>query len=281
VFFVPAPPFPSPPDPPATTPPDSAVRIAADGKTTTEFSLTSVPDLADSQVTTTALDLAGAPYVLAAGEGRQYIVSFTKGGKYRSKLEIPAEMLVGSFAVFKSGEFLLAGRNLEGPMRPRVAILSGGGSLQDVTLPADPAVGKGLSVESRMRLLDSACAEPAPDGHVYLVRPTPKGPVYAVSPSAGVVGGFALVPPRPEARLLAIKVSGDRLAAVYEAAPASDEESSVHWIAVHDLSTGEHLAAYGPVTRIVLCYRYGQGRDSFTLLSMKDEGLQLLEVSAP
>lgn len=286
VFFVPAPPFPSPPAPPAVTPPDAAVRVSADGKTTTRFSLTSVPGLgnfADSQITATAFDTGGNLYVLAVGGSRQYIVSFTKSGQYKSKIEIDLhEIMIGSFAVFNSGEFLLAGRPPDDPMRPRVAVLSaGGGSLWDVALSADPALKKGLPVESRMELLDLASAEPAPDGRVYFARRTPRGPVYAVSPSGVVTGKFALVPPRRGATLFSIKVSGHRLAAVYAGAPASDDGSSVYWVAVHDLSTGEHLASYGPVTRFVLCYRSGEGPDRFTLLSMKADEMQLLDASAP
>jgi hypothetical protein len=55
------------------------------------------------------------------------------------------------------------------------------------------------------------------------------------------------------------------------------------WITVHDLSSGEPLASYGPVRDFVLCYRAGEGvPDRFTLLGMSAAGeLQFIEASAP
>jgi hypothetical protein len=266
--------------------PDTIVRLSADGKAVTRYSLISVPgigNVANSTISTTALDRDGDLYAVVRAESGQYIVSFTKTGRYKWKIEIePNELLIGSFAVFSSGEFLLSGRPASDPLSPRVVVLApGSSSLRDVLLSDDRALKKGLSREARTALIDLASAESGSDGRVYFARAATKGSVYVVSPSGEITGTIALVPPRRGATLTSLKLSGHRLAAVYQGRP--EEDSQGLWVAVHDISSGEHVASYGPVRDPVLCYQSVPGSpDRFTLLKMNSAGqIQFLQASAP
>ena len=284
VLYVPAPP-PAAQFPSARTPADTAVRISADGKTITRFSVTSAAALGEgAEILQATFDARGDVYVLAAADGAQYVLSFARDGRYRSMTAIDSEVSVASFAVFESGDVLLSGYRPDGQLIiPLVAVHSiGSGSLRDVPLSGDPAGATALSSQSRVALASHVSAAPARDGNMYFARMTPTGPVYTISPSGSVRKQFALAPPKPGATLWSLKAAGDRLAAIYrEKAPRSEQGNMVDWIVIYDTASGEQVAAYGPTTRPVLCYRPTEALDQFTLLSMRGQQLEFLEATAP
>lgn len=288
VLFVPAPPSSVPPAPPSKGRADVAIRVSADGKTITRLNLKSVPgigELEDAEILRTAFDPNGNMYVLAAAAGRRHVVSFTKHGRYASIVEIDTKAIhPASFAAFDSGEFFLSGQRPGGlgGVTPRVVVQSvRSGSLRDVALSTDPVIPGVVTPEIRMTLTGEACAEPGADGHVYFARMTPTGPVYAVAPSGRVTREFRLASPKSGARLSSLRASGERLAAVYREEVPDDRGNMVNWIAIYNISSGEHLATYGPVNRLVLCYRSRSGLDRFTLLGAGRAEMELLEATAP
>jgi hypothetical protein len=235
-----------------------------------------------TRVVATALDLNGDLYVLTRSRtdkgNRQDIVSYSRDGKYRSRVEIDAkEIIVDSFAVFGSGEFLLAGERPRSFTSDRLAVLSAGAPLRDLWLPSESEPNANGSTETS-DVLTMGFAETGRDGRIYLVRNRAKTHVYAISSSGEVDELFELSPPKGDATLSGIHVSHNRLAAIYQL--AADSGRPARQIAVHELPTGELLARYGPISNLVMCYQSADGfPDQFTLLGMKNHHIELVTAS--
>ncbi len=263
--------------------PAVVVRVSADGKSATTFSLPStlrVADSSDVTINAMALDTQGQLTVLADVRGeagtRQYLASFDDGGQLRSKVELdPSQIVAQRFAVFDSGDFLLLGyRSGHGarPAQPRVAVMPANGeSLRDVVPPTSLSSSTWLTTDGL------SFAEPATDGHVYFAPES--GAAYAITPSAEISRTIHLVSPQKGAGLVALKISGPRLAAIYY--DVQDKQPSVRWVAVHDLGSGRQVASYGPVQNLVMCYRPEGSHDRFTLLGGRGGDSLLFIASAP
>jgi hypothetical protein len=280
VSFVPY----SPARPQAATSSTLAVRISADGKKTTRFSVAGGLGLdyfADVGIEAIALDNAGSLYALTDVQtrdgSRQFVVAFDADGRYKSKVEIdPEEILVDRFGVVGSGEILLSGYRPRRTTQRIVVMAAGGGRLRDVVVPTESSGEEGPTSSPNPETPTVEHVEAGPDGRLYVGPDAIAGPVWAISSSGTVTGKFALAPPKRDVKLVGIRVSIGRLAAIYdESRPGSS--SSWRWIVVHDLSTGEHTDTYGPVTKLVMCYQSGRGLpDRFTLLGVEEGRLQLL-----
>jgi hypothetical protein len=262
---------------------DTVVRVSGDGKKTTSFGVAAalgVMGAEDSHINATALDAGGNLYVLAdvltPDGSRQMIVSFDNKGQYKTKLELDSkELLVGQLAVFASGEFLLSGRRPNGEAR-LVVMSPSGGSLDGVSLPPsdDEATGPAAVIRS------ISWAEPAADGRVYFCQSATGKRVYGVLACGQVDKTMKLVPPRRDAQLVELRVSGKRLAALYEET-RPNQASTLRWIVVHDLLSGEAAASYGPVRNLLMCFQSSDGSDSFTLFDAQGGQRQLLRAAAP
>jgi hypothetical protein len=138
-----------------------------------------------------------------------------------------------------------------------------GGTLRDVATRAGGSFGprglQSLSIDKLMFL------EPSTDGNVYIV--SEGGSAYAISASAEVIGTINLASPQTGARLFDLKISGRRMAALYN---IEDGQPALRWIAIYDLNSRDRVATYGPVREIVMCYRAEGAYDRFLLLGVRD-----------
>jgi hypothetical protein len=203
---------------------------------------------------------------------RYYIVAFDKKGNYASRQEIePEEMSVGRFEVFGSGDFLLLGRR-PNSNSTRLAVMSaGGGSLSDVmsSTTEDAEEGKAPPPFPGRHIARAG------DGRIYFV-PDGTEVVYFVEASGYSQEAFKLAPMPPRRKLVDLKATRQRLAAVYFEERPKDKGRL--WMAVYDVARGERLAVYGPATGIPVHYEYRDGQDRFTLLK---NGEDLVTVVAP
>lgn len=282
VFYVPV----QRREPGGITYPDTVVGISSDARTSTRFKVSEIGGLSRpvaTRVVTTALDLNGDLYVLTRTTtdkgNRQDIVSYGRDGKYRSRVEIDArEIIVDNFAVFGSGEFLLAGERPRSFTNDRLAVLSAGAPLRDLWLPAESKPNPNGAAETS-DVLTMGFAQTGRDGRIYLVHNKAKTHVYAISSSGEVDELFELSPPKGDANLSGIQISGNRLAAIYQIV-ASDSGRPARHVAVHELPTGELQARYGPISNLVMCYQSVDGfPDRFTLLGMKNHHIELITAS--
>ena len=267
VFFVVVPPAqpPAPGQPLRESIPTDILRIGADGKETTTLRLTAAPTLvgADTLRTlATALDAQGTLFVLVVAERGetigQHIVSFDQEGRYRSTATIDwEELLVGSFEVFDSGDFLLQGFRENG--EPRVTVMSPGGSLRDVfALSGYEATDDGAEpVRLSMKTARGG------DGRVYLVSRA-EDSIHAIEPSGGSRVVVELRE-REDFKVVDLKAAGEWLAVVYFEARRSGKASGRFWMDIYNPVLAELEATYGPVLSPPLCYQY-ERRHEFILL---------------
>lgn len=293
VFFVPG--------NPDGTPPDTVVKVSADGKRSTRFSLKSIPelrDVSDGEVYSFALGHSGELYVPVRNAKGYSIVALDQNGAYRSKTWL-GQVSVSEFAVFESGDFLLWAKSFKKEdSKPFLGLLdSAGGELRKIFLDRGPAPSpestRGTTTKSRPGsrtqpgpgIIGVSLMEPAKDGKIYVTTVPPKGPVpvFAISPS-GDTQRIDLIPPRRDVTLVSIKVSDRRLAAEYEGSrsPRSSRVNPPGWISVYDIQSGERIATYTRVRGSLLCYESGDGvPDAFTLLlgSEESHGIRLVHAA--
>jgi hypothetical protein len=252
-------------------PPAAIVRASINGGSAAKWSLSStlrIPD-ADIRVAGIAADSGGRVYALLDTRdrdgARQVIASFDDQGSLKSQVDLSAEEIIADrFAIFDSGDFLLLGHQKASP-EPRLAVMaSQGGALRDVVNPAGTGAVSGSARSQWLTMKKLNFLEPANDGNVYFAPED--GPAYAISPSAEVIGKVNLASPQPGASLFDLKISGRRLAALYN---IEDQRPMLRWISVYDLNTRNRVATYGPVRDIVMCYRADGSYDHFSLLSVK------------
>lgn len=261
---------------PTITMPIDVQGISPDGKNVTHFRPKSVSAFSDADRITTgsfAVDSSGNVLLLVwvvkgegggrgGGGGREYIVSFDKTGKYRSKLEIPKGMAVGSFEMFGSGAFLLRGRQSE-PDGARIAVMQpGGGELRDVI--GSPT---GLPDEPFDPPRNAGFAARGGDGRIFLASLDDEA-IHVIDPSGDAERAVRLAPVPRTRRMRDLMASGSRLAVVYDDAKLDGGtwEDGRFWIDVYDTAIDERVASYGPVSQPPLCYEYGGSQDQFTLL---------------
>lgn len=259
--------------------PNEVVKVSPDGKVAARVTLTSVAGIRPSEASIYRMTVGvdGSVHVLAGDREGPQIVSFGSDGKYRSRTRFSPQSVSG-LAVFKSGEFLLAG-TAEGQADLR--ILSPTGSTVPVRLVRDPSDRARPWSESIREIAGSTMVEAGQDGLVYLARPGPKGPVFAISAEGLVVNEFELEPPVRGASLVSMKLSDGRLAAEYQQ-PSSTGEKPKRWIAIYSLADGERISVYPRPAGMLLCYRSSSdSRDRFTFLGASEKGeLQLVPATA-
>jgi hypothetical protein len=271
--------------------PAEIVRVPSDGASTSRVDIPSVLGVSDAKdvaILSMAVDPQGGLHVLASGPrardtasgGGQRILSFGSDGQLLSDVALNAsELVADSLAAFDSGEFLLIGREGGAP-KPRVAVLPRGGqplrdvlpqSRRDMPRPRDnpKSLTTGHDDAPLLAVANS-------DGCIYMTSQA--GTVQVVSSAGRVIREIRVASSQRDGRLMELKVSGQRLAAVYSVPLGA---RSVRWIEVYSVESGEHVASYGPVTHLVMCYRPEGARDRFTLLAGKRGRSYQLEASAP
>jgi hypothetical protein len=268
------------------TEPDAAVKVSADGKKSTRFSVRSMPelrDVSDGVVYAMAVGYAGELYLVVGNADGQSIVTLDSEGRYRSRTWL-GRVGVSAFAPFKSGEFLLWGRWSAEGGPSRLSILpAGGGERKEISLDRSSTSSPARTTKSDHGVTDIGLVEPGQDGNVYMARVSEQGTVrvFAIAASGDVVQRIDLTPPRRRATLVSMKLSANRLAAFFVVGtPSTLGANPPRWISVYDLS-GETIATYSSVPGGLVCYSSGGGiPDAFLFHGSDGKWMQLVHASA-
>ena len=274
---------------------NTVLRLGADGKTIVRFSLGGVADMEKSQLVDFAVGPQNQVFELTAHPGKEpgtteaEIARFDNDGKARGTIRLDVtDVVPRQLAILPSGFLFVAGYRYKKSDTTTqrvgfVGIFNERGQLvSSVPLPETHAAAdkrpSGPNLTESEELLDISVAQPGPDGNIYLARLTPRGPVFAVSPSGEPVAAHSLIPPQENMDLLDVKVSGGRLAAVYQGKEDQNGTAPV-WIRVTDISTDEVIADYFHAD-----YRIGVSLacydpEIFTFVSSEEGRLQIVRAA--
>ncbi len=292
VFFMP---------PAGRSLPSSIVRISADGRKATPFSLASVPGFDKAVISAYSVGLDDRVYVLAAKDDDGYVVTFDKDGQFgsASKLEVVKGSLLMRIGVTARDLYFIGGAQRKGEKKIRSeinAIFDSHGQVVasvelgqarigdgDINISDPPIVDTDrMARDQKLQdLVDLSIVRGAEDGNFYFSRFEAKGPIFVVSPAGQVVRQIRLVPPKdPGSELLDIKLSKGRLAVGYEGEPPAGGTAPVT-IDVYDAQTGDFLAQYHhenwQIGTAWACF----SPDSFTFISSDENGkMRLVKAGA-
>jgi hypothetical protein len=275
------------------------VRISADGKHATQYSLNGVPGLEKGGILDFGAAAHGNVFLLATDLSQPagfYVLRFDEAGGFVSKTRLQPGIRPNQLAVFSSGELLVSGR--EHRDTPSVSATGSaitgifdfnGQLLRKVEMPGDikPKTGP-LSAEEAAaaeqdysRALTFSMAASSNDGRIYLMRFGPDyAPVFSISP----IGEARPVKVRfPKGTYLnSIKLDGNRLLTMF-VRKEDPKQARIDEIifSVWDLDSGEELEEFYDVSPLVgvalACYQ----RDVFTFVRTDERGdhLELVKAS--
>jgi hypothetical protein len=262
------------------------VRVSRDGKQRADFSIRKAPGFEKGRTDDVAVGLTGEVYILGANAvGKLHIVTFSRDGSYDSSFELAPVLDANHFAVFPSGEFLIAGEELSEKDRkptgkPLLALYDRRGRfVHEISLPRDveevtvaDEAGKGYE-------FSLTHVGPAEDGNIYLMRRIAAPTVYVISPAGAVLRRLVIPPPAEDFEPLTMKVGGGKVVVQFEKktpeGPTAEEIFSVF-----DALTGEKFADYSSTPEVGgawACYT----ADGFTFLGIaKTQPYQMTLVRA-
>jgi len=259
------------------------VRVSRDGKQKANFSIRSAPGFEQGSTEDLAVDLGGEVYILGAKEvGKWHIVRFSRDGNYDSSFELAPGVAANHFAVFPSGEFLVAGEELSEKDRkptgkPLLALYEPTGRfVREISLPRDV---QEVPVAGQTQDFGLTHVAPAEDGNIYLMRRIATPIIYVISPAGTVLRRLVVPPPAEDFEPTTMKVGGGKVVIQFEkktpAGPTAQEIFSVV-----DALSGEKVADYSSTPEVGgawACYT----PDGFTFLGIaKTQPYQLTLVRA-
>jgi hypothetical protein len=227
------------------------IRISADGKKFTTYSLADVPEMTtkkDEEIFTPEFSpgMDGDLYVIvnrfnhraeteATKKNKDHpeldyrVISFDNDGKYHSQFKLEETRFGPThIAVFPSGDLLLTGGLLvrsaaDGPKPPMAfaGIFNDRGQLiKEIPMPKDVRFPRGTKVPrgpatNVFRYMVAGTAQAASDGNIYVVYNLPRIPIYVFSAAGEIVKTIMLEEKKSE-RLMNVKVSAGRLVAAFQ-----------------------------------------------------------------
>lgn len=248
---------------------DVLVRVTAGGHRTV-LELSAAVGLAPgtaANISVTSMDAAGNVYALASvGSERRVMASWDNEGQFRWRREWDESTLaVELFGVFATGEFLLVAHDRR-TGEDVVAIADGTSEPRRVEFP----------LTERGDVPERLLAEPGADGRIYLTQALGDR-IYAIAPTGSISASVETARPRgPDVQLVSLHVSRGRIAATYQGKPTGQPLTPPRWVVVHDVDTGRHVATYGPLPKMLICYQHLQTGDRFTMLNFAGPGWQRL-----
>jgi len=213
--------------------------------------------------------------------GRVYIAQFGRDGSLKSKTQvISEEMFPSSLAVFKSGEFLLTGRQGPGDNTPFTGVFASTGRLiakiyepEDEDLRKKADAGDASAHDARLygnTAVSLGGAVGGWDGNVYVMRRTSPALIYVISPKGEVVRKLRIDPGDSTSLPEELQSSADRLAISF-AAP-----DGTRFVKVVDLK-GNDVAEYQMPSEwagALACY----DARTFTFLSPGSDGSNYMRI---
>jgi hypothetical protein len=225
-----------------------------------------------ANISATSVDAAGNVYAIASTSGeRRVIASWDNKGQFRWKRELDESTLaVESFSVFTTGELLLVARDRQ-TLADTIAITDGTSQPRRVKFP----------FAERGDAPERVHAESGTDGRIYVTQ-SPGDRVYPIASTGSIGASIEIARPRaPDVQLASLHVSRGRVAATYQGKPSGQPLTTPRWIVVHDIQTGRHIATYGPLPKMLVCYQRQDAGDQFTMLNVAGANWQMLVASAP
>lgn len=285
----------------------SLVRLSADGKSSLQFDLNTVPELSGKQFLAPvyALDKSGRAYFLVRlinpGNPEKeplFLVAFSADGSYSWQVELDRTLWPYSLAVFSSGDFLISamegapyerreqnGQQAQRPAKSFTGIFGRDGRLKR---SLESAVEEG-SVDTNQVAEDKAVipklqfgdAVTGPDGYVYLLRSPSEPRVEIWSEGGEQIRVLKLKPAMKDAQAGNLMVTDSALALRFLGPAAKDPKTGASrhadmiW-AVYDSTTGEPLHYYDAysVKGLLACFE----REQFTFIVPKLDRMALLRV---
>ena len=253
---------------------DVLIRLTASGQRTL-LELSAAIGLAPgaaANISVTSMDAAGNVYALASvGSERRVMASWDNEGQFRWKRALDESTLaVELFGVFATGEFLLVAHDRR-TREDVVAITDGTSEPRRVEFP----------FTKRGDVPERLLAEPGADGRIYLTQALGDR-IYAIAPTGSISASVETARPRgPDVHLASLHVSRGRIAATYQGKPTGQPLTTPRWVVVHDVDTGRHVATYGPLPKMLICYQHLEGGDQFTMLNFAGANWQRLVASVP
>ncbi len=266
---------------------NSLLRISGDGKKTTQFLLSRVPELGTGAILTSYFAAEGRIYMVAAGPAGSAIAVFDKDGANKSLIKLEVQHAsVNQMLAIDSRRFFIAGTAIAAGTGNRVPFT---GIYDDAGRPVS-SVNLGKKDVNKRTLSDShdnpaapsaydiaisgSIADTSGDGNIYFVRAAPTGPVFVLSPSGQVLNVFDLAAPKGADKLIDMKVAGGRIAILHEGEPPEGGTAPI-WITVIDSANGKPLSQYfaqdSEIGDLLACYTPAPV-DTFIFLNSDKDG---------
>lgn len=138
-----------------------------------------------------------------------------------------------------------------------------------------------LPLTARGNVPERLHVEPGADGRLYVTH-APGDRIHAIAPTGAVTPPIEIArPPGQDIHLVSLHVSHGRIAATYQRQPTGQPLTTPRWVVVHEVGSGRHVATYGPLPKMLICYQHREGADWFTMLSLAGSSWQMLGASAP
>jgi hypothetical protein len=295
--------------------PNRVIRVSADGRKTTVFSLGSAPGLDKSAVLAYSVGVDDRVYVLTATEKDWFVVSFEKDGQFSSAIKLAVAKGTGltRIAVGPGETYFVGGAQQEGDklirkemnaifdsrgqMMASVGLRQADAKASDLKITdlkgsklkvSDLKVSdlpnltpdENLRAQKLLDLVDLSIVRSGEDGNFYFSRFDPNGPVFVISPTGHLIKEIRLSPPKePGVELLDIKISKGRLAVAYQGVHPEGGIAPVT-IDTYDSQTGKLLFQYHHqdwrIGLALACY----SPDSFTFISDDENGNMRLVTAA-
>jgi hypothetical protein len=228
--------------------------------------------------------------------GAPWLTVFSAEGKLKSRVHLdPPGLIPSQLVVFPSGESLVSGlehvhsRRAMGPYKSFTAIYDRNGHLQkQLFLPEDTeidaAAERGDSRYARGPMfgnwaVSGGRARLGDDGNAYLMRRTSPATVYVISSSGELLRTLTIEAPDDGQMPYDMRVAEGRIAVEFLSCSSDDCQPSNFTVA--DAITGQKLADYSGdenLGGIFACY--GAKPERFTFLVVRDNKLQMINVSA-
>lgn len=234
-----------------------------------------------------------------SGEASHYILVYQSDGTLKSKvkLELGVPWVPATLASFPSGTFLVTGqvydRDRAHAMWPVTGIFSSNGTLlkeikleddkqiRDMSEAGDRRVTSAQNPTSS-RAVAFSQMEAAGDGNVYLMRWLPSPIVYAISEGGEVAHKFRVDPGDPNYRVVAMHISGPRLALLFVQPQTREELVKIVDLKGHELAIYHADEVYVPGDRLGTAFAcYNHDPEQFIFLSTGSENKLHIVLAEP
>jgi hypothetical protein len=262
------------------------VRVSADAQRVAVFSLESVPDFPhdNSHIEEIAAGPNGEVQLLAWEGDGHYLITYNNDGRFLSATKVDLRLFVSHFAVFPSGQILVAGEKLPrkaGDLAgvPLNVILDRNGKVvKELELPGDVQPDPSRPANQQGKEISGGRAVTGDDGNIYLMRATQNPLIFVISPALKITRKLSLVPPAQDFKGGNFSVVQGKIFMEFLKLTGSLLKHGSLVYSVYDAQTGEHQVDYEQMPNsfgMLACAT----PDGFTFLSSDGNKLSIVHAS--